>query len=781
MSKRIRRHQKQCKRSFRIRRTVQSLIPVEEIWEDGIFRSGSFYSKCYRFVDVNFKVASDDYKEKFLNAYASNVIKSIDSDAFGQIGVFRHRPTKWDTLASTGMELRGDKNDELRMEFNQLIHGESGERVCYVEDKYMTVSIYKPNLAGAQEYFKRLDLELPKAFKKIGSACAAMSAEERLMLLHNFYRPGESNHFDFHVRKRKQRREDFRNYIAPDGIRKHDDHLEVGDRFVRVLFLKDIANYLDDDFMDRLVTRNADIMYSVNFLPCDRVEAIQEAELRHMAMLSNNYRYNQRQTANGDFSGMAPYHMQQQEQEAFKYLKALKDDDQREYQVELLLLIAAESLKELDRETESIKAFALSKSCQMAVKKYQQIKGMNAVLPVGCWETNCFRTMQSTSLMVLHPFKVPEILEQKGIYFGVNRISGTPLICNKENQINAGAVIIGKSGSGKSGMAKCNIAMTTMGTDDQILIFDPEGEYWPVVKAICGDDAEIIQLCAGGKDHLNPLYMVDGYGDGNSISAKSEFIMSLVNRMDDKKLSSHDKSVIDRCLTAVYEEGERTGKTPTLSTLREKLLEQPEQVAKDVALTLELFTSGSFDIYGHESNVDLSKRVIVFNTHGLGENLKAASLLVITDTILNRTTLNWRQGKRTHIFIDEFHTVFADEFSTAFFASVWMQFRKRNGFPTALTQNVSYLLRSPEARVMVSNSEIIVMLSQSEEDQAVLSEMLNLSPDQLSYIQDEEPGNGLLKYGKLLIPFSNQIPKHMKLYELITTRPGEGVFARGQV
>ena len=208
---------------------------------------------------------------------------------------------------------------------------------------------------------------------------------------------------------------------------------------------------------------------------------------------------------------------------------------------------------------------------------------------------------------------------------------------------------------------------------------------------------------------------------------------------------------------------------------------QPEELAQDIALDLELFTSGSQDIFGHESNVDLSKRVIVFNTHGLGENLKAASLLVITDTILNRTTLNWRQGKRTHIFIDEFHTVFADEFSTAFFASVWMQFRKRNGFPTALTQNVSYLLRSPEARVMVSNSEIIVMLSQSEEDQAVLSEMLNLSPDQLSYIQDEEPGNGLLKYGKLLIPFSNQIPKHMKLYELITTRPGEGVFARGQV
>ena len=297
---------------------------------------------------------------------------------------------------------------------------------------------------------------------------------------------------------------------------------------------------------------------------------------------------------------------------------------------------------------------------------------------------------------------------------------------------------------------------------------------------MCGNDATIIHLSAGGKDYLNPLYMVDGYSDGNSISAKSEFIMSLVNRMDDQKLSGHDKSVIDRCLAAIYADGKRDGTTPTLSTLRKKLLEQPEQVAKDVALTLELFTSGSFDIFGHESNVDLSKRVIVFNTHGLGENLKAASLLVITDTILNRTTLNWRQGKRTHIFLDEFHTVFDDEFSTKFFASVWMQFRKRNGFPTAITQNVTYLLRSPEARVMVANSEIITMLSQSEEDQAVLMDLLKLSNEQLSYIQNAEPGCGLIKYGGLLVPFDNQIPKDSELYALMTTRPGEGVFAGGQ-
>lgn len=226
--------------------------------------------------------------------------------------------------------------------------------------------------------------------------------------------------------------------------------------------------------------------------------------------------------------------------------------------------------------------------------------------------------------------------------------------------------------------------------------------------------------------------------------------------------------------------GKRTGTTPTLSTLREKLLEQPEQVAQDVALTLELFTTGSLNIYGRESNVDLSKRVIVFNTHGLGENLKAASLLVITDTILNRTTLNWKQGKRTHIFIDEFHTVFEDDLSTKFFASVWMRFRKRGAFPTAITQNVTYLLNSPEARVMIANSEFIIMLSQSDEDRDLLSTLLKISRDQMSYITNADPGCGLIKYGGTLVPFENRFPKETKLYELMTTRPGEGVFAGGQ-
>ena len=276
------------------------------------------------------------------------------------------------------------------------------------------------------------------------------------------------------------------------------------------------------------------------------------------------------------------------------------------------------------------------------------------------------------------------------------------------------------------------------------------------------------------------MYMVDGYGENNPIVVKSQFIMSLVEQIDRKGVGPQQKSIIDRCTAALYREADETGTIPTLCTLREKLLEQPEAEAKQIALSLELFTTGSLDIFGRQSNVDMDKRVVVFDIHGLGAQLKPTGLLVITDTMLNRVTLNWKLGKRTHVFIDEFHVVFENEFSAAFFNSAWRQFRKRNAYPTAITQNVEYLLDSVQASTMLSNSEFVVMLNQAASDREKLAKLLNISNEQMSYITNADAGCGLIKYGSALVPFVNRFPRDTKLYQLMTTRPGEGVFTGGQ-
>ena len=379
---------------------------------------------------------------------------------------------------------------------------------------------------------------------------------------------------------------------------------------------------------------------------------------------------------------------------------------------------------------------------------------------------------------MLMPFKVQEIMDRGGIYFGENAISHNLILCNLENLMNQSTFILGVPGSGKSFTAKLQIFLTLLSTGDDILICDPESEYASMLRGI--DNVTIANISASGGDRLNAMYMEEGYGGEEPLVEKSQFIMSLLERIDKTAVGAKQHSIIDRCVEYVYEDAKKSGHVATLCHLREKLLEQPNPEAQDLALALELYTRGSLNIFGRESTVDLNKRVVVFDIHGLGEQLKPAGLLVITDTMLNRVAQNWKKGKRTHVIIDEFHVVFENEFSAAFFNSAWRQFRKRNAYPTAITQNVEYLLDSVQASTMISNSEFIVMLNQAPKDREKLGELLNISDEQMSYVTNTEPGCGLIRYGGAVVPFVNRFPKNTKMYQRMTTRPGEGDFAGGQ-
>ena len=502
-------------------------------------------------------------------------------------------------------------------------------------------------------------------------------------------------------------------------------------------------------------------------------------ENRLLGVETNIANWQRRQNSNNNFSAVVPYDMELQRKESKEFLDDLTTRDQRMMFAVITMVITADTKEQLDADTETILSTARKHMCQMAVLKYQQLDGLNTVLPIGSRKINAFRTLTTESLAVFIPFKVQEIRDPGGIYFGESAISHNLILCNKENLLNQSAFVLGVPGSGKSFSVKELIAFLILNTDDDILICDPEGEYAPLVEAM-GNLGSVIRVSAGGKDRLNAMYMVDGYGENNPIVVKSEFVMSLIEQIDKKGVGPQHKSIIDRCIAAVYRNAAEAGTTPTLCTLREMLLEQPEPEAKQIALSLELYTTGSLDIFGHQSNADLDKRVVVFDIHGLGAQLKPTGLLVITDTMLNRVTLNWKKGKRTHVFIDEFHVVFENEFSAQFFNSAWRQFRKRNAYPTAITQNVEYLLDSVQASTMLSNSEFIVMLNQAASDRNQLAKLLSISNEQMSYITNADPGCGLIKYGGSLVPFVNRFPKDTKLYQLMTTKPGEGFFA-GQV
>ena len=645
-----------------------------------------------------------------------------------------------------------------------------------MQEKYITVTIAKKNIEVARAYFARVGADLSAHFTALGSKCIEMTANDRLRALHDFYRSGEESAFDFNMRDNLRKGHCFRDYICPDSIEKNSDYLKLGEKYVRVLYLKDYASYIKDSFVAELTDLNRNMMLSIDIVPIPTDEAVREVESRLLGVETNITNWQRKQNQNNNFSAVVPYDMELQRKETKEFLDDLTTRDQRMMFGVITMVITADTKEQLEADTETILSTARKHMCQMAVLKYQQLDGLNTVLPIGTRRINAFRTLTTESLAVFIPFKVQEIMDEGGIYFGENAISHNLIMCNKAKLLNQSAFLLGVPGSGKSFSAKELITFLILNTEDDILICDPEGEYAPLIEAM-GDIGSVIRVSAGGRDRLNAMYMVEGYGENNPIVVKSEFIMSLIEQIDKKGVGPQHKSIIDRCIASVYRNAEETGTIPTLCTLREMLLEQPEPEAKQIALSLELYTTGSLDIFGHQSNVDLDKRVVVFDIHGLGAQLKPTGLLVITDTMLNRVTLNWKRGKRTHVFIDEFHVVFENEFSAQFFNSAWRQFRKRNAYPTAITQNVEYLLDSVQASTMLSNSEFIVMLNQAASDRGELAKLLNISNEQMSYITNADPGCGLIKYGGSLVPFINRFPKNTKLYQLMTTRPGEGIFA----
>lgn len=778
MLKAIKKFLQDEKEKYRIPRKAQDLIPINCIWKDGIFRSGKKYSKTYRFTDINYQVASLDDKKQMFFDYSA-ILNGLDAGATTKITINNHRMNRLDFEDSVLMPMRGDDNDVYRQEYNDMLLDKTIGSNGMLQEKYITVSVVKKNIDEARRYFARVGPELASRFAALGSRCTEMTTVERLRTLHNFYRPKERDIFHFDLSDTRRRGHDFRDYICPDHMEKYSDHLKIGDRYARVLFLKNLASFVKDDMIDELTSLNGDMMLSIDILPISIEEAIREVENLLLGVETTIANWQRRQNKNNNFSAQIPYDLEQQRKELKEFLDDLTTRDQRMMLAVITLVVTADTKEMLESETEAVKAIAQNRMCQIATLNYRQLDGLNTALPIGPQKINSFRTLTTESLAVLMPFKVQEIQEKGGMYFGENAISGNLILCNKENLQNQSSMVLGVPGGGKSFITKEQIFMLMANTEDDILIFDPEGEYAPLVEAM-GEMSTVIRISAGGKDRLNAMYMVDGYGENDPIVVKSQFIMSLIEQIDKNGVGPQHKSIIDRCVAAIYKDAKEVGYMPTLSSLRLKLLEQPEPQAKDIALSLELFTTGSLDIFGHGSNVDLDKRVTVFDIHGLGAQLKPTALLVITDTMLNRVTLNWKRGKRTHIFIDEFHVVFENEYSASFFNSAWRQFRKRNAYPTAITQNVEYLLDSVQASTMLSNSEFLIMLNQAGSDREKLGKLLNISNEQMSYITNADTGCGLIKYGSALVPFVNRFPKNTKLYELMTTKPGEGVFAKGQ-
>ena len=768
---------KRDKEKFKVPRSAQDIIPIKALWLDGIFLVGkNKYSKCYKFIDINYAVASNEDKEAMFIDY-SELLNSLDTGAMAKITINNRRINKVDFEKQILLDLKNDDLDEYRKEYNQMLINKTKEANEIVQEKMITISVYKKSVEEARNYFNRVGADLISKFNSLGSKCIELNAEERLRIMHDFYRTGEETSFRFNMTSDLRKGHNFRDFICPDSFEFKDDYFKMGNRYGRVLFLKEYASFIKDSMITELTELNRNLMLSIDVIPIPMDEAVKEAENRRLGIETNITNWQRKQNANNNFSAIIPYDMEQQRAESKEFLDDLTTRDQRMFISIMTMVITADTKEDLDINTDNLEQIARKGLCQLGILRFQQYDGLNLVLPIKSDfnRIRALRTLTTESLAVLMPFKVQEIRHENGIFYGQNVISKNMIIADRKQLLNGNSFTLGVSGSGKSFTAKEEIATIKMRDPNaDIILIDPEREYSKLVKAFNG---EVIKISATSKNHINAMDMNADYGDGNPVILKSEFILSLCEQLiGSGNLGAKQKSLIDRCTANVYrvfQQGNYQGIPPTLQDFREELLRQNEPEAKEIALAIELFTNGSLNTFAMQTNVDTSNNLICYDILDLGKQLQPIGMLVVLDSILNRITSNRAKNKNTYIFIDEIYLLFQYEYSANFLFTLWKRVRKYGAFATGITQNVEDLLQSHTARTMLANSEFIIMLNQASTDRIELAKLLNISDPQMSFITNVGAGEGLIKVGSSIVPFVNHFPKNTKLYKLFTTKPGE--------
>ena len=764
---------KQDREWLAVPRSVQDTIPIKRIWPEGIFQQGSKFSKTIRFSDINYAIAAKEDKTAMFLGY-SELLNALDCGSATKITINNKRLNRQDFADKMLLPLQGDTLDGYRNEYNAMLTEKvSGAVNSVVQERYITLSVHKKNIEEARVFFSRAVNDVRSKLNHLDSHCEELNAEARLRVLHDFYRPGEETEFAFDLKTAMQKGHSYKDVICPDSLEFKKDHFIMGDKYGRVLFLKEYASYIKDSMLNELCGLDRNLMLSIDIIPVPTDEAVREMQNRLLGVETNVTNWQRRQNSNNNFSAVVPYDLEQQRKETREMLDDLTTRDQRMLFAVVTLVHLADTKEQLDSDTETLQSIARKHLCQLGTLNWQQLDGLITALPLGLRRIDALRTLTTEALAVLMPFKAQEIHDKGGVYYGQNVISKNLIMANRRELLNGNGFVLGVSGSGKSFTAKREIVNIALSTNDDIIVIDPESEYGPLIEGLGG---EVINISAASPNHINALDMEQGYGDGeNPVVLKSEFLLSLCEQLVGAgKLTAKEKSLIDRCTAQVYRDyirNDYNGKVPTLQDFHAGLLNQPEAEAKDVALAIELFTEGSLNTFAKPTNVDTNSRIICYDIRDLGKQLLPVGMLVVLDSVFNRVIRNRKLGRNTWIYIDEVYLLFQHEYSANFLFTLWKRVRKYGACATGLTQDVDDLLQSHTARTMLANSEFLVMLNQAATNREELARLLNISDNQLSYITNVDFGHGLLKCGSAIVPFADSFPQHTRLFKLMTTRP----------
>ena len=760
--------------------SAQESIPFQRMFKDGICKvTDTLYTKTVRFNDINYQISSNEDKNAIFDSWC-DFLNYFDSSVRFQFSFVNMTGQSDNVSESINIPIRDDGFADIAAEYqtflnNQLSKGNNG----LVKTKYLSFGIEANNIKDAKPRLERIETDIIQNFKKLGVQAQPMNGFERLKVIHGMFHIGENTPFRFDWDWLVKTGLSVKDHIAPSSFEfKNGKEFVMGKQIGNVSFLQILAPELNDRLLADFLDMESNVVVSMHIQSMDQVKAIKTIKRKITDLQKSKIEEQKKAVRSGYDMDIIPSDLSTYNDEAMKLLQDLQSRNERMFLMTFIVLNVAKTKKELANDVFRASSIAQQHNCNLVRLDFQQEEGLMSCLPLGYNQIDIQRGLTTSSAAIFIPFTTQELFQssKEALYCGLNALSNNIIMVDRKLLKNPNGLILGTPGSGKSFSAKREISNVFLVTDDDIIICDPESEYGALVEHLGG---QVIKISPVSQDYINPMDLNLNYSeDENPLTLKSDFILSLCELIVGGKegLQPVEKTIIDRCVRMVYREYLQypiPENMPILEDLYNELLKQDEKEAKYLATALEIYVTGSLNVFNHRTNVDIKSRVVSYDIKELGKQLKKIGMLIVQDQVWNRVTVNREAHKSTRYYIDEMHLLLKEEQTAAYTVEIWKRFRKWGGIPTGITQNVKDLLSSREIENIFENSDYIYMLNQAAGDRQILAKQLNISQYQLSYVTSSGEGEGLLFYGSTIIPFVDRFPKDTMLYRIMTTKPQE--------
>ena len=749
------------------------------MFPDGICRvTDSYYTKTVQFQDINYQLNQNEDKTAIFDGWC-DFLNYFDSSVRFQLSFVNMSANKDNYARYITISPQGDDFDSIRLEYtqmlqNQLARGNNG----LIKTKYLTFGVEADGLKAAKPRLERIETDILNNFKRLGVAAEPMNGMERLRLLHGMLHMDEQEPFRFSWDWLAPSGLSVKDFIAPSSFEfRTGRSFGVGRRIGCASFLQILAPELNDRMLADFLDMESSLIVSMHVQSVDQVKAIKTIKRKITDLQKMTIEEQKKAVRAGYDMDIIPSDLATYGTEAKKLLQDLQSRNERMFLLTFIVVNTAGSRQQLDNNVFQAASIAQKYNCQLTCLDFRQEEGLMSSLPLGLNQIEIQRGLTTSSVAIFIPFTTQELFQdgKEALYCGLNALSNNLIMVDRKRLKNPNGLILGTPGSGKSFAAKREIANVFLVTDDDIIICDPEAEYGPLVERLHG---QVIKISPTSPHYINPMDLNLNYSDDeNPLSLKSDFILSLCELIVGGKdgLMPVEKTIIDRCVRMVYRDylsDPKPENMPILEDLYNELRRQEEKEAQYIATALEIYVSGSLNVFNHRTNINIENRIVSFDIKELGKQLKKIGMLIVQDAVWNRVTINREAHKSTRYYIDEMHLLLREEQTAAYTVEIWKRFRKWGGIPTGITQNVKDLLSSREVENIFENSDFILMLNQASGDRQILAKQLNISPHQLSYVTHSGEGEGLLFYGNVILPFVDRFPRG-ELYDLLTTKPQE--------